>query len=177
VTERLRREQEKEFADKEEFLRSLHLELSIFEDDTSCLPRLSQLTEKTNQFNVDKEPLSEEQIAAVVAAPDEHIFHARLTDAFGDYGVVLFVLVESRGDEWHIRQLLMSCRVFGRSVEDAFFAWLCCRAVQDGAKSITISYSETPKNIPAKEFIDKHFINQTADLAELPESPAWIHLV
>jgi FkbH-like protein len=175
VTERLRREQEKAHASKEDFLKSLKLQLTIFENDDSCLPRLSQLTEKTNQFNVDKLPLSEEEIAAYIADPEARVFYARLSDTFGDYGVVLFALVELQGNMWHIKQLLMSCRVFGRGVEDAFLDTLTNRAIKEGAKTLTIAYTETSKNIPAKEFIDKNFTNQELAVANIPQSPAWIH--
>jgi FkbH-like protein len=174
VTERLRREQEKSHTSKEDFLKSLKLELSIFEDDGSCLPRLSQLTEKTNQFNVDKQPLTEEEIKQYIESPTHKVYYARLTDTFGDYGVVLFALVELQGKVWHIKQLLMSCRVFGRGVEDAFLSVLAKRALQDGADILTIAYNETSKNIPAKEFIDKYFSNQTCKTAEVPQSPEWI---
>ncbi len=177
VTERLRREQEKAYESKEDFLKSLRLELTVYEDDASCLPRLSQLTEKTNQFNIDKQPLGEEEIAAYVANPNARVWYARLTDAFGDYGVVLFALVELQGGIWHTRQLLMSCRVFGRGVEDAFLAALAKRAAQEGAETLTIAYTETPKNIPAKEFIDKNFNTQSVAVADVPPSPAWIQTI
>jgi len=174
VTERLRREQEKAYENKEDFLKSLKLELAVYEDDATCLPRLSQLTEKTNQFNVNKQPLREADIAAYIKSSDAHVYYARLTDAFGDYGVVLFALVELGEEAWHIQQLLMSCRVFGRGVEDAFLAFLAGHAAQAGVQTITIAYAETPKNIPAKEFIEKYFKRQELAAADAPESPVWI---
>jgi predicted enzyme involved in methoxymalonyl-ACP biosynthesis len=62
VTERLRKEEEKHAVSKEEFLHNLKLEMTFYEDDVSCLTRLAQLTEKTNQFNVDKKPLMDGDI-------------------------------------------------------------------------------------------------------------------
>jgi FkbH-like protein len=178
VTERLRRAQEKEYASTEDFLKSLKLELSFYEDDVSHLPRLAQLTEKTNQFNVHKRPLEQHEIASYAENPSFHIFHGRLSDIFGDYGIILFAVVEVRGTEWHIQQLLMSCRVFGRGVEDAFLAWLVRRAMQDGATYVTISYEETPKNMPAKAFIDRHFTDYSLTPLDTDtlEVPSWIHI-
>jgi len=66
VTERLRKEEEKQYESKEDFLKSLDLSLFIFKDDNSCIPRLSQLTGKTNQFNTLKQPLSEDEISEYI---------------------------------------------------------------------------------------------------------------
>ena len=60
VTERLRKEMEKGFSDKDEFLKSLKIKLHVVQNDTKSITRLAQLTEKTNQFNLNKTPLSEE---------------------------------------------------------------------------------------------------------------------
>ena len=177
VTERLRREAEKQFGTKEEFLKSLRLELSIYEDDASSLSRLAQLTEKTNQFNTDKRPLSEDELRAYVEDPSHRVFYWKLTDTFGDYGVVIFALVEIADGHWHIRSLLMSCRVFDRGVEQAFVAHVACRAAAAGARSLSVSFVETPKNAPAKAFVEEHFAAGTRPLAEMPEVPVWIHMV
>lgn len=174
VTERLRREQEKQYANKEEFFASLKLELICSEDDDSSVARLSQLTDKTNQFNTNKRPLSEDEIRAYLKSPVHHIYHARLLDVFGDYGIVIFALVEDRGEEWHIDQLLMSCRVFGRTVEEAFLAYIAERARTAGAERLTIAFAATTKNMPAKTFLDAHFKQQVCALDETPVVPAWI---
>lgn len=174
VTERLRREQEKRYVNKEEFLASLKLELICSEDDSSSLARLVQLTEKTNQFNTNKRPLSEDEIRSYLASPIHHIYQAQLLDIFGDSGIVAFALVEERGREWHIDQFLMSCRVFGRAVEEAFLAFIADRAHSAGAERLSISFTETPKNMPAKAFLDTHFKLHTLMLHKILAVPAWI---
>lgn len=172
VTERLRREQEKQFSNKEEFLASLKLELTCSEDDDTSIARLAQLTEKTNQFNTNKRPISEEEMRVYIQDPTHHVFHGRLLDAFGDYGIVVFALVEERGTEWYIDQLLMSCRVFGRNVEEAFLAYIASRAKEAGATRITLAFTETPKNMPAQTFLDRY--TEKNVLRETPVLPAWI---
>lgn len=177
VTERLRKEEEKQHENKEDFLKSLALELFVYRDDASCVPRLSQLTGKTNQFNILKKELSEDEINAFIASGDHVVYHAKLQDKFGDHGVVLFALVEKQKDTWHIKSLLMSCRVFGRDAEQAFFAALSQHAKDEGVHHITIAYKETEKNIPAKEFIEKHFddsfIHNVPSVIKVPE---WIKI-
>lgn len=174
VTERLRREEEKSFKSKEDFLQSLDLELSMFEDDTSCIPRLSQLTEKTNQFNTLKRPFSEVEIINFSKHLNHKIFYGKLHDKFGDYGVVVFALIDIMEDEWHIRSMLMSCRVFGRNVEEAFLSDLLRRARLFGVKKVTIEYMKSEKNAPAKEFVDKYFSQGYMDVSKEFNKPKWI---
>lgn len=174
VTERLRKEEEKSFVSKEEFLRSLQLRLSVYEDDDSCLPRLSQLTEKTNQFNTDKKPLTEAQLSQYIRSPTHKVLYAKLQDKFGDYGVIALAVIDTDKTTWNISSLLMSCRVFGRGVEDAFFGVLCKRAAEEKIARVSISFKETAKNMPAKEFVMRHFLNRSYAVPAEASIPDWI---
>lgn len=176
VTERLRKEQEKSFASQAEFLASLSLEMSLYENNDSCVPRLSQLTEKTNQFNTLKRPLSEEEVISYIQSDDYLVCHASLSDTFGDHGVILFSLIKKSKDVWNIKSLLMSCRVFGRGVEDVFLSYLIEKARNEGVTKITIESEETPKNVPAREFIEKHFINNERMTDNSLRAPEWVTL-
>lgn len=177
VTERLRREEEKAFTSKEAFLKNLSLEMFFYENDDSCVARLSQLTEKTNQFNVSKKPFSESEIAEFIKSSNYAVFHARLQDKFGDHGVISFALVEKNGSHWHIRSLLMSCRVFGRGVEDAFLGMILVRALDQGAKRLTIDMEKTEKNLPAREFVSRVFNQGEYDMFKAHVSPVWIRVI
>lgn len=177
VTERLRREAEKSFASKEDFLQSLGLELQIFQNDVSSLSRLSQLTEKTNQFNTNKEPLSESQLTEYLADGKRQIFYGRLADKFGDYGIIIFALIDVLPQAWHISSLLMSCRVFDRGVEAAFVSYIAQQAGETGAKNLEITFTETPKNVPAKTFVEKYFKNNICAIAQAPSAPSWLKIV
>jgi FkbH-like protein len=177
VTERLRKEEEKQHKTKEDFLKGLSLELFVYKNDDSCIARLAQLTEKTNQFNIAKHPYTEEELTGFISNPMYEVYHGRLQDSFGDYGVVIFAIVAKNESIWHIETFLMSCRVFGRGVEDALFCRILEDAKKAGAKEVTISYQESEKNIPAKEFIDANFTNLSHTLGGGKEtSPLWIHV-
>ncbi len=177
VTERLRREEEKKYEKKEDFFTSLGLELNICENDASCLPRLAQLTEKTNQFNTRKQPFTEKQILEFMNNDHYKIYHGKLQDIFGDHGVVIFALIEILNGIWHIQSILMSCRVFGRGVEDAFLAEIMKKAHIGRAALLSIAFAETEKNAPAKAFIDNNFINNTVMIPEHIPSPSWIKII
>ena len=150
--------------------------MTFYEDDDSCLPRLAQLTEKTNQFNVDKKPLTEGDIKGYIESSNHHIFYARLQDKFGDYGVIAFAVTEEKNKKWHISTLLMSCRVFGREVEEAFFGAICGRAEDLGIKEISVAFKESPKNAPAKEFVMKHFGGGDKFIKVKSNIPKWIKI-
>ena len=175
VTERLRREAEKAHASKEDFLKSLRLELTVTKDDPTSLARLSQLTEKTNQFNTNKKILSEAEVERYIQDPNYHVFSGRLTDRFGDYGITTFALVHKKDDIWHIESMLMSCRVFGRGVEHAYLAAIAHHAMKEGAPTITASFVPTEKNLPAKEFLETTFADSPL-ATNMVSSPTWIIL-
>ena len=105
VTERLRKAAENNYGAKEDFLKSLEIEVHCYQDDSSCLSRLAQLTEKTNQFNTNKKPMSENEISRRIAEPSHSIFHAAARDKFGDYGVIAFASINKDSEEWLIESL------------------------------------------------------------------------
>ncbi len=181
VTERLRTEFEKRFTSKEDFFHSLGIEVDCHLDDPECLPRLAQLTEKTNQFNSKKMSIGEADILRYIADPGYAVFHARARDKFGDHGVIAFALVKKAPElkAWIIESLLMSCRVLGKGVEEAFISKITETAYFDvSAPSVLRIYLEkTAKNQPAQDFIKKYFINQEFALkSNLNLSPKWILL-
>ncbi len=177
VTERLRKEAEKQYADRGEFLKSLGIEVHFFEDDASSLARLSQLTEKTNQFNVKKRPLSVGEIQGYISRGDYGVFHAKAIDQFGDQGIIAFALVRKEPREWHIESLLMSCRVIGRGIEQAFVSEIAHRAEGAGAKRLSITFEPSEKNEPARKFVDDLFGSERGIVAERVRQPDWITIV
>lgn len=174
VTERLRLEAEKAFGNREEFLNNLGLELQIFVDDFNSVARLAQLTEKTNQFNANKHPLSKEAMRGLMENPDYKVMHGRLTDRFGDHGIINLAIIKKYDGVWQAQQLLMSCRVIGRGVEEAFLAAIGQAAKQEQVREIFINFQPTEKNKPAADFITKYFKNNSAPVNELLNSPSWI---
>jgi FkbH-like protein len=176
VTERLRMESEKAYVSRDEFLKSLGIEIRVFEDNPVALARLSQLTEKTNQFNIKKVPLREEDIQSAIDSDDSHVFHAQVTDRFGDSGITAFALVHEKDDTWHIESLLMSCRVLGRGVEDAFVSAIAKRAEEGGASELSIAFEETSKNKPAADFIARVMNDKRTSVSSI-KAPAWVTVV
>lgn len=172
TTERLRKESEKSFGTRESFLKDLGLEVHVFKDNDTCLPRLAQLTEKTNQFNINKQPLTEQDIAAFMRDPNYSVIHARVIDRFGDYGVTNVAIVQHK--PWQITAFLMSCRVIGRGVEEAILSRITEDAKQSGAESLLITFVKTDKNKPAEDFVTTFFPMGSLSLKTPIQSPSWI---
>lgn len=177
VTERLRKEAEKQFENREAFLKSLGIELTVCEDDASSLARLSQLTEKTNQFNTKKRPLSEKEIETFIQDRFYAVFHAQAVDQFGDQGIIAFALIHKGKDLWRIESFLMSCRVVGRGIEDAFLAAIAQRAREEGAHSISITFEPSEKNELARSFVERIFKNSSSVPVLQLLKPDWVTLV
>ncbi|OGF94820.1 hypothetical protein A2Y47_00940 [Candidatus Giovannonibacteria bacterium RIFCSPLOWO2_12_43_8] len=176
VTERLRKTAEQKYVSREDFLKSLNIEVSCFMDDKSCVPRLAQLTEKTNQFNSNKQPFSEDEINQSIDAKNRSVFYCSARDKFGDYGVVGAAFVSTKDKEWIIESILMSCRALGRGIEEAFLQFIADNAVQNSAQKLSALFTESKKNKPAKEFLAKYFQNFSMELKNINIAPSWIKL-
>lgn len=138
----------------EEFYRSLGLNLEIFSARTEQAGRLHQLLMKTNQFNLTTRRISDEAFRALLGDHAHLVIGLRVSDRFGDSGITGLAIVDrSRDDEWTVRDFLLSCRVLGRTVENAFLAWLLARAAVAGANSVTIQYVQTARNQVAHSFL------------------------
>jgi len=165
VTERLRKEAEGRSANKKEFLIDLNIEVRCYMDDPSCISRLAQLTEKTNQFNMNKIPFTEKEIADFILDKNYKVFYGQARDKFGDYGVIAFALIKKDDDKnWTIESLLTSCRALGRGIEEAFVDKIVEKAGGASIEDVSLNFKETEKNQPAKEFYEKYFDKKTGNV-------------
>jgi FkbH-like protein len=137
-----------------DYLLSLHMKMRLAFNDSACLARLSQLTQKTNQFNLTTRRYNEEQIKEFIVSKDWVVAHCSVVDVFGDSGIVALAIVHRTGPyEAELDSFLMSCRAIGREIESAFLhATLRCLAEQ-GIKEITAFFALTNKNQLAETFL------------------------
>jgi FkbH-like protein len=132
--------------DMDGFLRSLEMTLQIGALDAGSIVRVTQLINKTNQFNVTTRRYTEGQLRAFGADPANLVMHFRLLDRFGDNGLIGVLLARGAGDRMVIDTLLMSCRVLGRGVEQAMINELVARAALRGIREIVGEYLPTARN-------------------------------
>jgi FkbH-like protein len=157
-----RRQVEAQQASVEEFLRSLDMEVSIEPATPFSIPRIAQLTQKTNQMNMTTRRYTEAQIAAFAADPACRVFSVAARDRFGDHGIIGVLVLRLAGDACTIDTFLLSCRVIGRGIEDAMVAFVAREATSAGAGLIVGEFFATPKNKAAAGFYERAgFLQQT----------------
>jgi len=140
------------------YLCSLEMHASIEPFQAVDVPRLAQLINKTNQFNLTNRRRAEGEVAALVGDPRHPAFSVRLWDRFGDYGLIQILIGEVKDNALHIDTWLMSCRVLKRGVE-ALAINECVRlARQLNLGQVIGRYIPTSKNMMVSSiFLDMGF--------------------
>ena len=147
-----RQEAEASFADYGAYLRSLNMRALIRPFDPVYMQRITQLTNKSNQFNLTTRRYQQPEIE-LAAADGRHITrYGKLTDRFGDNGVVAVTIGRIEAEALVIELWLMSCRVLKRDMESAMLDELvrACRA--QGITQLIGTYIPSGKNGMVKEF-------------------------
>jgi FkbH-like protein len=138
----------------EEFIASLQLRVDVQPLAAERLPRAAQLTQRTNQFNTTTIRRTEAELAALEQTPGVRIFTAEVSDRFGEYGLTGLVIVFTRINELYVDSLLLSCRVLGRGVEHRILARLAELALDEGVYTVTVPFTPTARNTPARAFLE-----------------------
>jgi FkbH-like protein len=149
-----RRELETAAVDMPMFYRQLQMKIAIGVDVPAQVARASQMTNRTNQFNMHTIRCTPDDIRRFVDAADYHLVTLALADRYGDSGVVGLAVVRKAERDWVLHMLLMSCRVLGRTVENAFVAWIAGEARAGGATALVAEFVATPKNKPFAGFYE-----------------------
>jgi FkbH-like protein len=133
----------------EEFLRGLEMQLEYGPFAQVDLARVTQLINKTNQFNLTNRRHSGEEVARFAAEPRALTLQFRLADRFGDNGLVsvmIFHQSASQEDSWDLDTWVMSCRVFGRCLEYEAMNIAVEQARRRGARTFFAEYLPSARN-------------------------------
>jgi FkbH-like protein len=143
-----RRAAAQKFANLDEYLASLDLRIGIRVGDRAQVPRIAQMTQKTNQFNLTTQRYTEADIARMLDDSASLVASFTVSDRFGDYGVtgLAIVAVGATSGEATLDTLLMSCRVLGRNVERAFFDQLIALLRGRGVHTLNARWLRSAKN-------------------------------
>jgi len=140
-----------------QFLAGLEMRLIIRDRSAGDHQRPLQLINKTNQFNINGERLTDKELDDILSQGGR-LYSVQLDDRTGSHGEILACLIEPDG---RVRSLVMSCRVLERRVEFAFVAWLANAMCQP----LLFAVKPTEQNEPARHFFE--------DPAFLAGSPDW----
>jgi len=156
VEQRKRTELSKISVNIDEYLEALNMEVTIEKANSFNIPRISQLTQKTNQFNMTTKRYSEEDIKQFSNSDNFLVFSLKVEDKFGDSGLTGVAIIEKKGKKWVIDSFLLSCRIIGRRVEEVLLAHILKEAKEEDAEILIGEFVLTKKNEPAKNFYEKN---------------------
>lgn len=134
-----------------EFIAQLQLHIDIAAPSEDEWLRAAQLTQRTNQFNANKQVLGEAQLRQRLR-DGSHLMRVRVKDKFGDYGLVGLMAGQRQDDLFIVDTFMLSCRVLGRGVEHAMVRALAQCAAQEGARQLLLHFVESERNTVAREF-------------------------
>ena len=147
-----RKSLEKKFKNIDDFLTSLEIKVNVIENDFSNIPRISQLTQKTNQFNLTTHRYTENEINGFMLSNEYLVYSFEVSDKFGDNGITGLSILKINDKDCIIDTFLMSCRIIGRKIELAFVNLLIENLKEKGFTSARASYIKSQKNKQVKDF-------------------------
>ena len=170
-------------ANLEDFLAGLQIRVELRSFDEGNLPRIVQLINKTNQFNLTTQRMSENQVRELIGSPDHYTQFMRVRDRFGDNGIVGILIASRDAESLCVDTWLMSCRVLGRRLEEVMLNSLRKYACAAGYKTVVGLYRPTAKNHQVADLYDRlgfDLIETAASgerrysisLGEMPKNPS-----
>ncbi len=145
---------EKQASSLEEFISSLQIDIRIGPMSEGQLPRVSQLTRRTNQMNMTTIRRSDSEIQALIESGQAECLTVEVSDRFGSYGLTGVVIFTQRPDTLGVDTFLLSCRVLGRGVEHRVLARLGEIASERGLRGVDVPFVSTQRNRPALLFLE-----------------------
>jgi FkbH-like protein len=164
---------------EEEFRKSLQLKINVFAAEKQHLARITQLVNKTNQFNLTTIRRTQDDIEKLAASQGDLVLGMTIADKYGDYGLVGVVILTKNGTTADIDTLLMSCRVLGRGAEETFIAQLAAAAASLGCTALRGKYAPSGKNGMVKDLYPRFKFTADGDgwllqTAHAPQIPSHI---
>jgi FkbH-like protein len=136
------------------FLAGLELEIKSFEPTSHHVPRVAQLTQRTNQFNFSTIRRSEAELQKILESKALECLCIEVSDRFGDYGLVGIIFFRDESQAIKVDTFLLSCRVLGRGVEHRMLGILGLKAKKRGLNYVEVTYVPTAKNKLVLDFLE-----------------------
>jgi FkbH-like protein len=147
------------------FLKKIKLKAELIEIDKSTISRASQLTLKTNQFNISCKKYSVSELELLKKENNCNMFLVNLKDIYGDHGLVgLLIYKKLENKNIFLDTFLLSCRVLGRFLETWMLNQIFIKNINLNDISITTRYVKNKRNQQVKLFLTKHGFKMSKDL-------------
>ena len=151
------------FGSYDDYLRSLEMTAELGSFDPPHAERITQLINKTNQFNLTTRRYTAQEVESLIGNPDAVTLYGRLEDKFGDNGLVSAMIGSISGDTCTVDLWIMSCRVFKRNLEQTMMDEFVRRCAGRGVKKVIGHYLPTAKNLLVKEIYGTMGFEKTSE--------------
>jgi len=141
--------------DYDAYLQGLEMIAEAKPFDSFHFPRIAQLTQRSNQFNLRTVRYTEQEIAAIAADPNYVTIYFTLRDKFGDHGLISAVIMQKLSDRLFVDTWLMSCRVLKRGMEEFIINKMLSVAAEHGFDTVEGEYLKTAKNAMVANIYEK----------------------
>lgn len=155
-----------QFGSQEEYLASLELKVELTRNALSNVGRISELSQKSNQFNLTTVRYSTAEIEQMMGSSGDNshaVYSLVVSDKFGNAGLTGVAVIRYEGQTAIVENFLMSCRVIGRGVETVIWSRIVADAMQRGCTVLRASYLPSAKNAQVADFYDRLGIPMTKE--------------
>lgn len=150
----------------EDYLSSLGMETRILVNVPSAIPRIAQMTQKTNQFNLTTIRYTEANIRTFMDDSEVDVIAISVKDKISDLGIIGVMIMRYDNDAAVIDTMLLSCRALGRHIEDVLFAYGVNRAREKKISNIIGKYIPTKKNMQVSELYTRLGLGNPQETAD-----------
>ncbi|WP_448614094.1 HAD-IIIC family phosphatase [Modestobacter sp. URMC 112] len=174
--------------DHETYLASLQLTVQLRRDVRADAARVSELSQKSNQFNLTTRRYGVAEVERLVDSPAHAVYSLVVGDTFGSAGLTGAAVVRHDGERAHVEAFFLSCRVLGRGVETAVWPRIVDDAVASGCSELHADFVPTARNAQVSDFYDRLGLRVAAESEDgsrsyrigtadfTPDPPAWIEM-
>jgi FkbH-like protein len=151
----IREDLKKKYETLDDYLMALEMRINVYLNEKMIIPRMSQLTQKTNQFNLTSKRYSENEIESFIDESNMDVLAISVSDKYGDNGITGLAIIKYEEGNAGIDTCLMSCRIIGRNIELVFFDIIFRLCREKNIKKVFSEYIKTSKNDQVSKFYDK----------------------
>ena len=144
-----------QFESQDAYLASLEMKVELNCNAATSVARISELSMKSNQFNLTTRRYSEAEVTQLMKSPDSAVYSLSVSDKFGKAGLTGVVFMRYLDGVAHIDNFLMSCRVIGRGVETAIWLQIANDAAKRGCSAIQAEFIPSAKNAQVADFYER----------------------
>ena len=151
------REQLRNTLSKEDFLKTLEMELKYSLNNTSQIKRISELANKTNQFICSYKRYTEGEIQSLMDNQDSLIIAVSLKDKLSDSGIIGVLVFKNKKDYLNIEEAFISCRALGRGIDENIVLYPIQLATEFfNNNKVRFNFVKGERNKPAETFIKEN---------------------